>query len=103
MVARLTSTQPVLKLTPENHPENAPALPETEPQPTFSLASTIGLGSLCALVGMTIGSMALSTAFLSENKLEVLFLLPLVGLAVSILGGWVGAFAHMVRSDSQRK
>jgi hypothetical protein len=91
-----------LRLTQENHPENAPE-GDTEQQPTISLASAVGIGALSSLVGMTIGAAALSTAFQSQNRWEVIFLLPMVGTAACMLGGWVGAFFHMIRSDMSKK
>jgi len=102
MVARLMPTETPVTLTQENHPENRVDV-ETEPQPTLSLASAVGIGALCSLVGMTLGSAALSTAFQADTKWEVIFLLPLVATAVSLLGGWMGAFFHMVRSDADKK
>jgi hypothetical protein len=102
MVARLTPAQIPVTLTQENHPENQ-IQAETEKQPTLSLASAVGIGALCSLVGMTLGSAALSTAFQADTKWEVIFLLPLVGTAVSLLGGWIGAFFHMIRADAGKK
>jgi len=101
MVARLLPTPNPRTLTQENHPENAPE--ETpEKDPTFGLASVVGLGALCSLVGMTIGAAALSTAFRSENAWEPITLIPLVGTAACLLGGWVGAFFHMIRSEGSK-
>jgi hypothetical protein len=102
MVARTNPAEASLRLTQENHPENAPHA-DVEEQPTSSLLSAIGIGALCSLIGMAIGSAALSTAFLSDNRWEAITLLPMVGTAVCILGGWVGAFVHMIRSDSSSK
>ena len=101
MVARLAPLQTPLKLTPENHPENAPVEPVEQPT-TVSLASVVGIGSLCSLVGMTIGSAALSTSFFDGDFREVACMLPLVATAAALLGGWVGAFFYMVRSDRQK-
>ena len=99
MVARTMPAETPLKLTQENHPENE----ELKEKPTtVTLASTIGIGALCSLVGMTIGSAALSTAFQSDRTTEVVFLIPMVATAASLLGGWVGAFFYMVRSDSSK-
>lgn len=100
MVARTIPAETPITLTQENHPENA----ELKEKPTtVTLASTVGIGALCSLVGMTIGCAALSTAFKSDNGMEVVFLLPMVATAASLLGGWVGAFFHMVRSDAMKK
>lgn len=102
MVARLMPAQTPVTLTQENHPENR-VEPETEKQPTLTLGSAVGIGALCSLIGMTLGSAALSTAFQADTVWEVIFLLPLVGTAVCLLGGWIGAFFHMVRSDAAQK
>ncbi len=102
MVARLVTTETPLKLTQENHPENESIAAE-EVQPKASLAFTVGLGVLCGLVGMTVGSAALSTAFQSDSRWEVLTLIPLVATLVSILGGWIGAFCHMILSEASKK
>jgi hypothetical protein len=100
MVARTTPAETPITLTQENHPENA----ELKEKPTtITLASSVGIGVLCSLVGMTIGSAALSTAQQSSSPTEVLFLIPLVATTASILGGWVGAFFFMIRSDSTKK
>lgn len=52
---------------------------------------------------MTIGTAALSTALQSENRWEAIFLIPLVATTASLLGGWVGAFFYMIRSDASQK
>jgi len=102
MVSRLMETENPRILTAQNHPENA-IEPETEKQPTVSLASTVGIGALCSLVGMTIGSAALSTSFQTGTQAEVACLIPLVATLVSFVGGCVGAFFYMIRSDSAAK
>lgn len=102
MVARLMQTEPAVRITPENHPENRQE-PVAEPKTTFSLASTVALGSLCSLVGMTVGSAAFSTSQLTGDRWEIICLIPLVATLCALFGGWVGAFFHMVRSDSQNK
>lgn len=102
MVARLVTTETPLKLTQENHPENEPIASE-EVQPKASLAFTVGLGVLCGLVGMTVGSAALSTSFQSDSRWETLTLIPMVATLVSFLGGWIGAFCYMIRSDGSKK
>jgi H+/Cl- antiporter ClcA len=101
MVARLLPTQTPRTLNRENHPENAPE-PGTAKEPVFSLASIVGLGALCGLVGMALGAAALSTAFKSDNPWEPITLIPLVGTVVCILGGWIGAFFHMIRSEPSK-
>lgn len=101
MVARLLPSETSRTLTQENHPENAPE-PGTEKESKFSLASIVGLGVLCSLIGMAIGAAALSTAFKSENWWEPITLIPLVAAAAGILGGWVGAFFHMIRSEPSK-
>jgi hypothetical protein len=100
MVARITPAETPITLTRENHPEN---VEEREKPTTVSLASTIGLGVLCSLVGMTIGAAALSTALQSDNRWEAATLIPLVAATAAILGGWVGAFFYMIRSDASKK
>jgi len=102
MVARTIPAAAPLRLTQENHPENAPG-EDAEKQPTFTLASVVGLGALSSLIGMTIGAAALSTAFQSQSRWEAISLLPMVGTAACILGGWIGAFFHMIRSDPSKK
>ena len=99
MVVRLTATREPLRLTQDNHPENA-ARPAKGPM--VSLASMIGISALCGLVGMTFGSAALSTAFKSDTAGEVLSLIPLIATGTCILSGWVGAFYWMIRDESQR-
>jgi hypothetical protein len=99
MAERTTPTQTPFVLNQENHPENA----ELREKPTtVSLASTIFLGVLCSLIGMTIGSAALSTSFQSENRWEALTMVPLVATTASLLGGWVGAFFFMIRSGDPK-
>lgn len=101
MVSRLLPREVPVTITPENHPENAPAVIEEKPT-TITLASAVGIGALCSLVGMTIGTAALSTAMLSDSRWELICLLPMVCTAVALLGGWVGAFFYMVRSDNSK-
>ncbi|HLY74822.1 MAG TPA: hypothetical protein VKU80_11950 [Planctomycetota bacterium] len=101
MIARPSPAQTPLKLTQENHPENAPR-EAAEKQPTITLASAVGIGALSSLIGMTIGAAALSTSFQSSSRWEAISLLPLVGTAACILGGWIGAFFHMIRSDMSK-
>jgi hypothetical protein len=101
MVARMISAEAPAKLTQENHPENAVAEEITEKPTTVSLASTVTIGALCSLVGMTLGSAALCTSFQTGTRLEVACLIPLVGTLVCIVGGWMGAFFHMIRSESK--
>jgi hypothetical protein len=50
---------------------------------------------------MTLGSAALCTSFQIGTRLEVACLIPLVGTLVCIVGGWMGAFFHMIRSESK--
>lgn len=101
MVARTIPTQTPITLTQENHPENI--VEPVEKPTTVKLGHTVFLGILCGLVGMTIGTAALSTALLSDNRWEMIFLIPLVATTVSLAGGWVGAFFHMIRSDASQK
>jgi|SRR6185503_7463065 len=100
MVARLAPEKEPLKLTQENHPENAEPV---EKLPTVSLASTVGIGALCSLGGMTLGSAALSTAFQADGPWEVISLIPLVATLVCLLGGWMGAFFWMCREESSKR
>lgn len=100
MVARMIPTQEPIKLTAENHPENAPA---EETQATLPLASSIGICALSALAGATLGGAALSTAFLMDSRWHVACLLPLVALLVAIAGGWIGANFWMCRDESSKK
>jgi len=101
MVSRLHPFEAPARVTPENHPENAPE-PAREKNPAAGLGSSISLGILCSVVGAIFGAAALSTSFQSENRWEALTLVPLVGTLVSIIGAWLGAFFHMVRSDSSK-
>jgi hypothetical protein len=101
MVARTIPAETPITLTRENHPENAV---EAEEKPTtVTLASTVFIGALCSLVGMTIGSAALSTAFQTSTFWEVVSMIPLVAATVALIGGWMGAFFHMVRTDMSKK
>jgi len=102
MVSRLMPPDLAVTLTRENHPENAPPQTIEEKPTTLTLASAVGIGALCSLVGMTIGTAALSTAMLSDSRWELICLLPMVATAVALLGGWVGAFFHMVRSGDTK-
>src|SRR5687767_7293319 len=97
MLARMIPTQEPVKLTAENHPENAKPV---EKMPTMGLASIVGIGALCSLAGMTLGSAALSSAFMADGPWEVVSLIPLVAMLVSLLGGWIGAFFWMCREES---
>lgn len=98
MVAR--TAPEILKLTQENHPENArPAAP----QPSSTLGSTIAACIVSGLVGMTFGCAALSTAFLVDARWHVVSLLPLVIGGVCILGAWIGAFAWMCREGAEQE
>ena len=100
MVARLAPTQAPLKLTQENHPENAKP---KEKLPTVSLTSTIWIGILCSLAGMTLGSAALSSTFLADGPWETVSMIPLVAMLVALLGGWMGAFFWMCREEATKK
>ncbi len=102
MEARLIPAREVLKLTKENHPENAPAAP-VEKAPRIALAPVIAICAFCGLVGMTFGAGMLSTAFLADGHGELVSLIPLVAMAVCLLSGWVGAFFWMVRDEISRK
>lgn len=101
MVARLMATQEPLKLTQENHPENAPE--PAAKKPTVSLGSMIGICALCGIAGMTLGSGALSTCFMADTSGEVVTMIPLVAMAVALFGGWIGAFFWMCREESCKK
>jgi len=100
MVARLIPTQEPLKLTQENHPENAVA---PKPPPSLTLGSSIAACIVSGLVGMTFGCAALSTAFLVGADWHVASLLPLVATGVAILGAWIGAFFWMCREDAANR
>jgi H+/Cl- antiporter ClcA len=101
MAARLIPARELLRLTQENHPENA--VPKATPKlPTVTLFSMIAISAFCGLVGMTFGAAMLSTAFLADGMGEVVCLIPLVIAAVGLLSGWVGAFFWMVREESQK-
>lgn len=102
MVARTTPTETPVTLTRENHPENA-VEPQEEKPTTVTLASTVCIGALCSLIGMTIGSAALSTSFQLSTFWEIVSIIPLVAATASLIGGWVGAFFYMVRSDASQK
>jgi len=101
MDARLAPAREPLKLTRENHPENAVA--PTPKAPTVSLAAMVGISALCGLVGMIFGTACLSTSLLSDSKWEVVCLLPLAIAAVCFLSGWVGAFFWMCREEAAEK
>ena len=100
MVARMISTQEPLKLTQENHPENA--VPQ-KPAPTLTLGSSIAACIVSGMVGMIFGCAALSTAFLVDTDWHVASLLPLVATGVCILGAWIGAFFWMCREDAANR
>jgi len=100
MVARMIPTHEPLKLTQENHPENA-AAPKSEP--TLTLGSSIAACIVSGLVGMTFGCAALSTAFLIGSDWNVASLMPLVATGVAILGAWIGAFFWMCREDAANR
>lgn len=100
MLARLSTTQEPLRLTEENHPENAA---QPAKMPTVSLASMIGISALCGLVGMTFGSAALSSAFQADTAWDVVCLLPLVVAGTCFLSGWMGAFFWMCRDESSHR
>ena len=100
MVARMIPMAEPLKLTPENHPENAPV---PRKPPTLSLGSAIGASIVSGLAGMTFGSAALSTAFLVDAPGHVASLLPLVATGVCILSAWIGAFFWMCRDESANR
>lgn len=97
MVARL---QEPLKLTQENHPENAKP---KEPLPTMSLPSVIGIGALCSLGGMALGSAALSSTFMADGPWNTISMIPLVAMLVALLGGWMGAFFWMCREETSKR
>jgi len=98
MVVRWMPTQEPMKLTQENHPENAKP---KEKNPGMSLAYVVGIGALCSLGGMTLGSAALSSTFMAEGRGELVSMIPLVALLVSLLGGWMGAFFWMCREEEE--
>jgi hypothetical protein len=99
MVARLMPAQESMKLTRENHPENSPV---QEKEPTLTLGASIGISVVSALAGATLGSAALSTAFLVDTPWHVASLIPMVAAGVSILGGWIGAFFWMCREEAAK-
>jgi len=101
METRLAPARELLKLTRENHPENA--VPEAPKAPTVTLFSMIAICAFCGLVGMTFGAGMLSTAFLADTMGEVVSLIPLVIAAVGLLSGWVGAFFWMCREEATNK
>ena len=97
MVARWTPTQEPLKLTRENHPENAGL--QAPPAPKNNLSASIALSCLSGLIGLVFGGAALSTAFMATTNYELLSVLPITFTAILILGGWVGAFFWMCREE----
>jgi hypothetical protein len=101
MEARLAPARELLKLTRENHPENAVA--PAPKAPTVSLGSMVGISALCGLVGMIFGTACLSTAMLADTMWEVVCLLPLAIAAVCFLSGWVGAFFWMCREEKEAR
>ena len=101
MDARLAPAREALKLTRENHPENA--IPPAPKAPTVSLASMVGISALCGVVGMTFGTACLSTSMQADTMWEVVCLLPLAIAAVCILSGWVGAFFWMCREEKEAR
>jgi hypothetical protein len=100
MVARLIPAQEPLKLTQENHPENA-VVPK--PAPSLTLGSSIAAGIVSGMAGMIFGCAALSTAFLIGSDWNVASLIPLVATGVAILGAWIGAFFWMCREDASNR
>ena len=102
MEARLIPARDLLKLTKENHPENAPPAPAAT-APRIGLGPIIAICAFCGLVGMIFGAGMLSTAFLADGQGEVVSLIPLVATAVCLLSGWVGAFFWMVREEPSTK
>ena len=95
MVAR-TMTQEAIRLTPQNHPENA--VPPEKPA-TLTLGSSVCICMVSALAGATVGSAALSTIFLMDERGHLASMVPLVAAVVSILGGWIGTFFWMCRDE----
>lgn len=100
MVARLAPEKELLRLTQENHPENAKP---PEKLPTLSLGSAVWIGALSSLGGMTLGSAALSSTFLADGPWNMISMIPLVATLVCLLGGWMGAMFWMCREESSRK
>lgn len=98
MVARLTDAP--LKLTQENHPENA-VEPAAQP-PTVGLGAMVAICALCGLIGMAFGTAALSSCLAFGEPLHVASMLPLVIMVVCILSGWAGAFFWMCREEKGR-
>jgi hypothetical protein len=98
MVARLTPAP--VKLTQENHPENA--VEPAEKHPTVSLPAMIGFGALSGVIGMAFGSAALSSILAFDEPGHLLSMLPLVLALVAFLNGWVGAFFWMCREETER-
>jgi len=95
MVARLTP--PPVKLTQENHPENAVEPPPA--QPTVSLFAMVGFSALCGVIGMAFGSAVLSSALVFDTPGHVASLIPLAVTLVAFLAGWAGAFFWMVQEE----
>lgn len=100
MVARMIAPEEAVQVTREHHPENA-----VEPQKpaTLTLGSSICVCMLSAVAGATLGSAALSTIFLMDERGHLLSMIPLVAAAVSILGGWIGAFFWMYRDEAAKQ
>lgn len=98
MVARLLTSETPVKITQENHPENAPKAPAEKPT-TFSIAAAVSMGALCSLVGMTIGAAAFSTLQQTGTVWELICMIPLIATLCCFMGGWVGGFFHLIRSE----
>ncbi len=99
MVARMMTQEPV-RITPQNHPENA-LIPEKPA--TLTLGSSVGICMLSAVAGAVLGGAALSTVFLMDERWHLASMVPLVSTAVCILGGWIGAFFWMCRDEAAQK
>jgi hypothetical protein len=100
MVARLTP--PPVKLTQENHPENAVEPPAVK-APTVSLPAMIGFGAVSGVIGMAFGSAVLSSALAFDTPGHVASLIPLAVTVVAFLSGWAGAFFWMIQEEKTNK
>ena len=89
------------RISTRNHPENAPPAEARSAGP--GLGAIIALCAFCGLIGMTVGTAALSTAMLAEGWGELFSSVPIIAAAVAILTGWTGAVFCMIREDRENE
>jgi hypothetical protein len=91
----------VAVLEPEAEIPAAHLPPPAEAPPRLTLQRTIFVAAFAALVGMTFGAAGLSSTFSIGTWDETLSVLPLIGMLVTLAGGWTGAMLWLAHEENE--